>query len=175
MAKPNFKHGMWKTPEFNVWCGMIKRCGSKNNKDFDRYGGRGIKVHERWHEFSNFIADMGLRPSPKLTIERIDRNGDYCKENCAWETQKKQQNNRSNNRIVIVNGVSMTLSQACEATGARRNIVNLRLLRGWPIERALMEPPHKNGRNQPAPEPPDPPLPQNNPPGPKAPRRALTQ
>jgi hypothetical protein len=87
-------------PEYGIWLAMKRRCYNPHNRKYPRYGGRGIIVCDRWlgeDGFSNFLADMGRRPSPELTLDRKNNDGNYEPGNCRWATQEVQQNNRSDN------------------------------------------------------------------------------
>lgn len=97
-------HGKSKTAEYFVWSNMVQRCTNPKKERYPRYGGRGIKVCERWNVFVNFIADMGPRPSLQHSIDRIDNDGNYEPGNCRWATRKQQQSNNSRTRMVSAFG-----------------------------------------------------------------------
>jgi len=88
-----------KSPTYNTWASMIKRCTNPNYKEFRYYGGRGVAVCERWRKFKNFLADMGVRPEGR-TLDRIDNNGNYEPSNCRWARAKQQSRNRRNITII---------------------------------------------------------------------------
>lgn len=88
------RHGMVDTGEYRAWAAMKRRCLNPNDPAYKHYGGRGINVHESWLSFKTFIADMGPKPSPELTLDRIDNNRGYEPGNCRWATNAVQQMNR---------------------------------------------------------------------------------
>lgn len=136
------KHGMTGTPEFNTWSHVIARCTNPRSKDFPRWGGRGITVCDEWRSsFLNFYRDMGPRPSPSHSIDRIDNDGAYEPGNCRWATQAEQQRNRRNNRWYTHEGETLTLAGWSERLGIPYFTLRTRLDQlGWTVDRALSTP-----------------------------------
>lgn len=106
-------------------------------KSYQNYGGRGIRVCERWDDFAVFFADMGPRPSPQHTIERIDNDGDYEPSNCRWATRKEQAQNRRTAVYLESDGLRLSISEWSRRTGMPFNRIWWRLNHGWPVERIL--------------------------------------
>lgn len=126
-----------------LWRQMRSRCRSKTHAQYAYYGGRGIKVCERWNVFATFVEDIGPRPSSRHSIERIDNDGNYEPSNCRWATQKEQARNRRDNTIVTYGGERMALARAAELAGFSYQAVVQRIVRGWSIDAALSIKPRK--------------------------------
>lgn len=140
-----FKHGHSPfgkpTKMYRIWSGMRNRCGNSKNQAYDDYGGRGIKVCDRWQEFSNFLADMGHPPSDKHTIDRKDNDGDYEPGNCVWSTKKEQANNRRSNRLLEYQGRSQTVQRWSDELKISSTTISMRINQyGWEIGKALNTP-----------------------------------
>lgn len=133
-------HGMTGTPTYRSWKDMRRRCYNKNRDDYKHYGGRGIKVCDRWrYSFENFLTDMGIKPTG-LTLERKNVNKGYSKENCKWATIKEQRRNTTLTTWLMVDGKRMNLQDAAEYLGIKHNTLWNRLKRsGWTPERAVKE------------------------------------
>lgn len=132
------KHGMALTSEYTIWHLMKGRCLNKKNKDYIHYGGRGIKICERWKDFNNFYIDMGKRPNG-LTLERVDNNKGYLKENCRWATRKEQGNNQRTNRMITFNGEIRTLSQWSDILKIPYSRLSSRLNKlAWSVNKTFM-------------------------------------
>lgn len=112
-------HRLSHTPAYTSWAALLNRCENPRNKDYDRYGARGITVCGRWHSFEAFYEDMGPKP-PGLTIGRIDNDGPYSPANCRWETQATQARNRRNSVFVVVGGQRMNATEAASRLGMDR-------------------------------------------------------
>lgn len=113
------------TPTYRSWANMLNRCRNSRVPSYSRYGARGITVCERWQNFSDFLADMGERPSLAYSIDRIDGSRGYEPCNCRWATTKEQRRNQSRNRSVERDdGLRFrTIVEAAEATGANRRCI----------------------------------------------------
>jgi len=139
LKESNYKHGMHKTKIYKIWQTMMQRCYNQNNSAYHNYGGRGIKVCKRWHDFNNFYADLG-DPEVGYSLDRIDNNGDYTPENCRWATRKEQARNRRSNKFLKYNGKIICLSEALEENGVKHDVFYHRIRLGWSIEKALTTP-----------------------------------
>ena len=135
-----FRHGKSHTMIHNIWMGMRQRCENKLCSVYYRYGGRGIKVCERWHVFENFLEDMGCA-NENMTLERIDNDGNYEPSNCKWATKTEQNKNKRNNVNITFNGKTQLMSYWAKDLNIPRNTLRNRLkLLDWSVERALTEP-----------------------------------
>lgn len=126
LLKARATHAMTGTRTYRIWQAMRNRCRNTNMAGWQNYGGRGIRVCERWSSFENFLSDMGESP-PGHEIDRIDNNGIYEPNNCRWATREQQSRNKRSNRIISFNGQSK-----CMKDWARKfRLTNLLWLRDW--------------------------------------------
>lgn len=150
-GKKNIKHGHSsnnkKTIFYKKWVGIKSRCLNEKVQDYYRYGGRGIKVCDSWLEFKNFRDDMYKSylkhvkefGEKDTTIERINNNGNYCKENCKWITWKEQYENKSNLRFITYKNKKQTLAKWSKELELNATTISDRLKAGWGIEDALFQ------------------------------------
>lgn len=128
------------SPTYYSWECMKARCNNQTNDNYKYYGGKGIRVCERWAEFKNFLADMGERPSKKYTIERLDSNKGYEPENCIWADSFVQNNHKTSNYLITFDNQILSISQWARKLGTSSQTIRGRLKLGWDIERALTTP-----------------------------------
>ena len=133
-------HGLSGTSEHISWKHMRQRCFNPNDKKYSDYGGRGITVCDRWLYFEHFLADMGLKPTSKHSIDRIDNDGNYRPDNCRWATNENQANNRRSNRLITLKGETWTMAQWEKEKGFNEGFIKCRLKAGWSEEDAIMTP-----------------------------------
>ena len=120
------------------WMAMFRRCYEPANGSYERYGGAGVRVCERWRDFANFVDDMGERPDGK-TIERMRSGEGYHPDNCRLATRSEQQRNRHNNRLATFGGRTQCLAAWCDEIGIEHHALQARLNRGW-SDRAFTQP-----------------------------------
>lgn len=141
MAQYNLKHGSSNTSTYFSWKAMKSRCYNQNNNRYHAYGGRGIQVCDRWrNSFADFLADMGQKPLPRCSIERLNNDGNYEPGNCVWSTSRLQSRNTGRNKMVVVNGQLMCYADADAALGLPRNTVGKRIRRGATPQQAVAIP-----------------------------------
>ncbi|HZW02802.1 MAG TPA: hypothetical protein VFF68_02650 [Anaerolineaceae bacterium] len=122
---------------YTIWHGMRQRCLNPRNPSFPQYGGRGIAVCEEWKDsFEAFLADMG-EPPEGHSINRINNDGPYSKENCAWASNEQQQRNKTSNRMITFRGKTKSLADWSEEVGIPYFALHARFRRGWSVEKAL--------------------------------------
>ncbi len=142
LGKSNKTHGGSTTPECRAWHAMKVRCHNVESDAYPDYGGRGIQVCDRWlNSFESFLEDMGPKPSPDHSIERIDNNGNYEPGNCRWATREEQANNKRSNKRFLVDGEMKTITQLAKERNILVSTLARRLSRdGLSIEEALARP-----------------------------------
>lgn len=139
------KHGMAKTPIYNLYRAMRDRCENPKNVAYENYGGRGIKVCEKWTSFEGFYEDMGL-PSKGMTLDRIDNELGYSKENCRWASRTVQSRNRRGLKRFELNGKSQLICEWSEEVGIPLQTIWARIAKGWTVEKSITTPVRKSPR-----------------------------
>ena len=125
-------HGKTNTPTYRSWSSMVQRCTNINNDRYTSYGGRGIKIDPFWESsFEHFLQDMGERPS-NTSLDRIDVDGDYTKDNCRWATRQEQQRNRRDSKRY-----GKSIIALAEEYNIAYSVLQTRLKRGWDLQTAL--------------------------------------
>lgn len=134
------KHGKYQSSTYRSWRAMLNRCYRAKTMHYDRYGGSGIKVCDRWREgFRNFLFDMGDRPAG-TTLDRIDSSGNYCPENCRWASPKTQAHNRRSSVPLAYKGKTQCLAAWAREYNISPIALARRLKSGWDLETALTKP-----------------------------------
>lgn len=141
IRRPRQQHGLWRAhkSEWQCWVNIWRRCYDPRLKSFKNYGGRGIQLCARWHSFTNFLADMGSKPSgQKLTIERKNNDGNYEPGNCKWAPYRENLSNRRNTLWFNYQGQNLTLIKIAQLAGMKRATLYGRIHRGKTLEQALL-------------------------------------
>lgn len=134
-------HGRSGTDVHRIWRNMINRCENPRVPSYQRYGARGIRVCDRWRKnFADFFVDVGPRPSPQHSIDRIDTNGHYEPGNVRWATTIEQAQNRRTNKTLTLNGETLCIAEWARRTGISGSCLIARNAAGWTDERALTTP-----------------------------------
>jgi hypothetical protein len=147
-----YEHGMSNTRFYHIWAQIRQRCVNKNCVSYSKYGKRGIKVCDNWLVFINFRDDMypsylehcEIYGEKQTTIDRIEGDGNYCKENCRWATYKEQANNESKNVIITYGDESLNITQWAEKLNIDKNCLYQRIRKGWSVKRTIEEPVKQN-------------------------------
>lgn len=141
-------HGMYKSTEHSSWRSMKNRCCNKNHMHYKNYGARGIKICNRWkNSFQNFYDDMGAKPSPKHSIDRIDNNGDYEPENCKWSTEIEQARNRRGTKMYTYKNETKYAREWMDIYEISNNVFYRRVNQGWSFDKIIETPINTKFRN----------------------------
>lgn len=132
-------------PLFKTWSNMVRRCTDPSDPAYPNYGGRGVKVSDDWMDPAKFISDMSPRPRG-LTLERVDNDGPYSKENCKWADRIEQANNKRNVKVLILEGVARTLPEWSRHVGMPVETLRSRIAAGLDIRLALSLPRHNRSQ-----------------------------
>ena len=141
-AKERFtKHGGRSHPMYHRWAAMMQRCYDTNDEQYKNYGGRGIKVCDRWREsFWNYAEDVGLPPFPDASIDRVVNDGDYCVGNCRWVSKKEQTLNRRPTKMIEFRGEALCITDWEKKLGFGGKSLWRRLNAGMSVEEAFTMP-----------------------------------
>ncbi len=142
ISKAKTKHGLCNTRLYYIYDNMIKRCYNQSSEKYPNYGGRGITVCDEWKEDRTSFFEWAVRSgyNDRLTIDRIDVNGNYCPQNCKWSTQEEQANNRTSNRYISCNGETHTIAEWSKLKNIPAPTLYARVYRGWSVEKTLNTP-----------------------------------
>ncbi len=137
----NLTHGLSEHYIYSIWRAMKVRCYNPKDGHYRYYGDKGIKVCERWlNSVESFFEDMGERPTPQHSLDRIDNDGDYYPGNCRWATRKEQMRNRSDSAFLTIEGETLTIAGWAERFGISHSLIWNRIKRGWPIDITIGQP-----------------------------------
>lgn len=135
---------MYETRVYKIWQDMKARCKNKNLSCYKNYGGRGIKVCERWKLFINFFEDMGAPPTDSHCLDRVNNDGHYCKENCRWTTQKSQMRNMRRNHLITHNGETKCLQEWADIFSIPAGRLRHRFfVLKWPFDKSVSVDPYQ--------------------------------
>lgn len=144
----NIKHGGHGTLTYARWKSMMQRCNDPAASNFKHYGGAGISVCERWHDFASFLTDMGACPDKSMTLDRLKNERDYEPGNCRWATKAQQNVNRSHCVRLTHDGRTQNMSDWAREFGITPNLLVARLRLGWAVGRAITQPLQRQVRRQ---------------------------
>ncbi len=136
----NATHAMSRHPAYAVWRSMLARCNRPSHPAFKNYGGRGIHVCDAWMKFETFWGDLRDGYMPGLTLDRIDNNAGYCRENCRWASMTTQCRNKRSNVLIPTPLGQLTVAEASERFGVGRTTIFYRIQNHWPADKLLVEP-----------------------------------
>lgn len=140
MTKPHLRHGYRHHPLYATWCNIKARCDNKNHPSYENYGGRGIFYDPRWSIFPNFLTDVGDKPFPESSLDRINNDGPYTKENCRWASRVVQRRNSRQTVRVTIDEETKLLTDWCRVYNISIGAVHRRLRKGDDLITAITKP-----------------------------------